>query len=329
VLGTSSAGSMASSNVARVYDTFLSTGTNRTSWGLRPPNAGNTSTTASRCTPHRQPRAGEAIRRCRLWKRRTRKSGIHSVRHRRGSQPIRRSGRRQQQRRLGGLHALPRQRGFRPGTIKIDGGAPSTTSTTAQLTLSASNPTAGDPLGGDGAQGQRASFGSWKPYSTSATVTVPATEGKQTISVLYRNGAGGVSTPATASIYLVLSPPTVSSVSPSAGSPGARLTINETHFAPDAKVKFGALASPSVTFVSGTQLKAAVPNGAVTGKIAGDDNPGYREQFDQLHADAVDHGAESGGGPRPGRSLTITGAGFNSTSTVKFHRDQRTRPCNT
>ena len=60
----------------------------------------------------------------------------------------------------------------------------------------------------------------------------------------------------------------MTSFTPASGITGSTVTVNGTHFAPGATVKFGALTSPSVSFVSGAQVKAVVPNSAVPGKIA-------------------------------------------------------------
>ena len=59
----------------------------------------------------------------------------------------------------------------------------------------------------------------------------------------------------------VVAAPTVTSVSPNAGSTagGNTVTINGSNFVSGANVKFGATASALVTFVSATQLKAVAP----------------------------------------------------------------------
>jgi len=79
--------------------------------------------------------------------------------------------------------------------------------------------------------------------------------------------AGGTSALAAGDHY-AYGPPTVTSFSPASGITGATATINGTGFVPGATVKFGTKASATVTFVSGTQIKATVPNGAVTAKIS-------------------------------------------------------------
>ena len=100
------------------------------------------------------------------------------------------------------------------GTIKIDGGAALTASTALHLTLSATNPTAGDPVSDMSLSVDGGAFGAFQPFASTATVSVSATEGQHTVAVRYRNGAGAVGSPTSATIYLVQSPPTVSSVYP-------------------------------------------------------------------------------------------------------------------
>ena len=161
-------------------------------------------------------------------------------------------------------------------------------------------------------------FGAFQHYAKSATVTVPAGDGTETVAVEYRNGAGAVSAPATDTIYLVQSPPTLGSFTPSSGITGSSVTINGTHFAPGATVKFRALASPSVTFVSALQLKAVVPNGAGAGKISVTTPAGTAVSATNFTPTLSITGFNPGGGPA-GTTVTINGLGFNSSSIVKFN----------
>jgi hypothetical protein len=55
-------------------------------------------------------------------------------------------------------------------------------------------------------------------------------------------------------------PPTISSVSPTSGPPGTQVTITGTNFESAATVSFGTTNASSTTFVSATQLLAAVPS---------------------------------------------------------------------
>jgi hypothetical protein len=315
-LGTSFADSMASSNVARVYDTFLSTGTTYY-FGLRP-TAGNTSNyglnlhTASGSSEQGRPNAvansgnvapgDPAFVAYNTGGDPTAFDGIVVLNNNGGS----------------GSYTLYRDTAVPTGSISIDGGAPSTNSTTLQLALPANNPTTGDPVSDMSISVNGGPYGAFQHYSKTATVVVGNSEGTKTVAVKYRNGAGAVSTPATDTIYLVQSPPTVSSFTPSSGITGSTVTINGTHLAPGATVKFGALVSPSVTFVSGVQLKAVVPNGALTGKISVTTPVGTASSATDFTPTLSITGFSPGGGPA-GTTVTINGVGFNSSSTVKFN----------
>jgi hypothetical protein len=316
VLGTSLSGSMGSSNVARVYDTFLSPGTNYF-FGLRPA-AGNTSNyslnlhSASRGSY--QGRSGAVADSLNVAP-----GSPALISYNTGADPSQFDGVVVQNNNSGsGSYTLYRDSAVPSGTLKIDGGALSTNNNALQLTLSATNPTVGDPVADRAFSVNGGAYSSFKPYFTSSTLHVPAVEGKQTVSVEYRNGAGGVSAPATATIYLVLSAPTVSSFSPASGITGSTVTINGTHFAPGASVKFGSLASPGITFVSGAQLHARVPNGAIPGKISVSTPAGTGSSSTSFTPTLSITSFSPGGGPA-GTVVTINGVGFNSTSAVKFN----------
>jgi hypothetical protein len=147
------------------------------------------------------------------------------------------------------------------GTIKIDGGAVSTSSAALKLTLSATNPTSADPVGAMAFSIDGGPFGVFQPFSSTAAVSLPALEGAQTVAVEYRNDAGTVGTPASAHIYLVQNAPSISSISPNEG-PGAggnAVSIHGTHFAPGASVTFGSTGSAAVTFVNSDTITAVAP----------------------------------------------------------------------
>ena len=94
--------------------------------------------------------------------------------------------------------------------------------------------------------------------STKLTVIAPA-HAAGTVPVFVTT-AGGTSTATNSDLY-AFGAPTISSVSPRAGSTagGNTVTINGSGFLPGAVVKFGATASATVTFVSGTQVKTVAP----------------------------------------------------------------------
>jgi hypothetical protein len=168
-------------------------------------------------------------------------------------------------------------------------------------------------------------FGAFQPYSTSATVPVPATEGSHTVAVEYRNGAGVVSTSASDSVYLVTTAPTISSVSPNAGpaAGGNTVTIMGTHFAPGGTVKFGSSAAVPTTFVTGSKLTAVAPAGAAgTVQVAVTTPAGTSAA---TNADLYAYGAPAITGVSPdagaaagGNTVSILGTGFVPGATVKF-----------
>jgi hypothetical protein len=98
-------------------------------------------------------------------------------------------------------HAVP------TGTISINSGAPTTTSPNVTLTLSATNPTSGDPVSSMAFNVDGGSYGAFQAYATSVGYMLPNTLGTHTVCVEYKNEAGGISAPACASIDLV-APPT-------------------------------------------------------------------------------------------------------------------------
>lgn len=321
VLGTSTAGGMGASNVARVYDTFLDTATTYF-LGLRP-NAGNTGNysltlhSASGGNQQGRPSAvadsgdvapgSPAFVQYNTGADTSQYDGVVVVNNNGGN----------------GTYTLYQDTAAPSGTIKIDGGATSTNNTTLNLKLSATNPTAGDPVADMAFSVNGGPFSAFRPYSTSTTVTVPAGEGTQTVAVEYRNGAGALSPPATGTIYLVRTPPAVSSVVPNAGSTagGNTVTINGTHFAPGATVKFGTTASATVTFLSGTQLRAKVPAHAsgvldvsVT-TVAGTSTKSSNDLYAYGRPTVSSFKPTSG---ITGSSVTITGTGFVPGATVKF-----------
>ena len=82
-------------------------------------------------------------------------------------------------------------------------------------------------------------------------------------------------------------------------------------------MSFGALASPSVTILSGTQLRAVVPNGAVPATVSVSDAQGSATSTPQFSPTLSITGFSPTSGPA-GTQITIDGAGFNASSTVKF-----------
>ena len=113
-------------------------------------------------------------------------------------------------------------------------------------------------------------------------------------------------------------PPIVSSFAPASGITGSVVTINGTSYVPGATVEFGALASPSVTFVSTAKLQAVVPNGAVAGKISVTNPAGTGSSATNFTPTLSITAFSPTHGPT-GTLVTISGIGFNSGSKVRFN----------
>jgi hypothetical protein len=83
------------------------------------------------------------------------------------------------------------------------------------------------------------------------------------VSVRVTNPDGGTVTLGSAFTYVAPGAPTVTGVSPNTGAGGITVAISGSNFEADAAVKFGSSSSPSVTWVSSSQLDAVVPAGAI------------------------------------------------------------------
>ena len=111
--------------------------------------------------------------------------------------------------------------------------------------------------------------------------------------------------------------PTVTSFTPTSGITGSQVTISGSNLSGASSVKFGTLAA-SFTVVSGSQIKATVPNGAVAGKISVTTSLGTGHSAASFNPTLSASASSPTSGPY-GTVVTITGVGFNSTSAVKFN----------
>ena len=107
----------------------------------------------------------------------------------------------------------------------------------------------------------------------------------------------------------------MSSFTPTSGITGTTVTITGKNFVPGAKVKFGSKASPKVTFVSKTELKAVAPNGAVTGKLSVTTAAGTATSSTSFTPTLSITGL-SPTSAAVGTSVTIKGVGFNRLCAV-------------
>jgi plastocyanin len=76
---------------------------------------------------------------------------------------------------------------------------------------------------------------------------------------VFHGAAGGIGMSGTVNVNALAAPPAASSVVPTAGVPGAMVTISGLNFQNGATVTFGGVTSTLVTFVNATTLQARVP----------------------------------------------------------------------
>ncbi len=108
-----------------------------------------------------------------------------------------------------GSYTLYRDSSAPTGTISVNSGAAYTKSANVTLNLSATNPTAGDPVMDMRFSTDGITYGSWVHYAASAPYTLPSGDGSKTVFVEFRNGAGAVSAPASHSITLDTTAPAI------------------------------------------------------------------------------------------------------------------------
>lgn len=108
-----------------------------------------------------------------------------------------------------GSYTVYRDASAPTGTISINSGAAYTKTASVTLNLSATNPTAGDPVMDMRFSGDGTTYGPWVSYAASAPYTLPSGDGSKTVFVEFRNGAGAVSAPASHSITLDTTAPVI------------------------------------------------------------------------------------------------------------------------
>jgi hypothetical protein len=205
-LGTSLGDSMAASNVVRVYDMFDTTGTTYFV-GLRPA-AGNTS--VYRVSLHLngsgtyQGANNDAATSGNVAAGQPAFASVNT-----GASPTGFDAAVVQNNNGGsGSYTLYRDTAAPSGTISVNSGAAFTNSTNVTLNLSATNPTAGDPVSDMRFSDDGTTFGNWVPFAATASHTLPTGDGSKTVFVQYRNGAGAISSAASDSITLDTTKPT-------------------------------------------------------------------------------------------------------------------------
>jgi hypothetical protein len=157
-----------------------------------------------------------------------------------------------------GSYTLYRDTAAPSGTISINSGATYTKSTLVSLGLSATNPTAGDPVLDMRFSNDGVNFGAWQAYGTAASYTLPAGDGTKTVFVQFRNGAGVISATASHSIILDTTPPAIT-------SPPAAALVSGQLGTTTVPVRITWQASDATSGVAKYSLKRSVNGGAFTG----------------------------------------------------------------
>jgi hypothetical protein len=152
--------------------------------------------------------------------------------------------------------------------------------------------------------------------STQINAVAPAATSSGTVPVTVTTGVGASAT-SSKDLY-AYGAPTVSSFTPTTSNTGATVTITGTGFVPGVTVGFGSVTAKTVTFVSGTSVKAVVPNGAAVAPISVGDAQGTGTSTSSFTPKLSITGLSPSSGPA-GTVVTISGVGFNSKSTVKFN----------
>ena len=150
--------------------------------------------------------------------------------------------------------------------------------------------------------------------ATSIRATVPsgATTGAVTVTVPAGTVASRSSYVVTASL-----PPTISGFTPTSGATGTSVTLTGTYFSGASAVKFNGVAAV-YTIVSATSIRATVPNGATTGKIAVTTAVGTATSASDFGVTRTITSLSPTSGP-VGTIVTIAGKGFTGTTAVKFN----------
>ncbi len=163
---------------------------------------------------------------------------------------------------------------------------------------------------------------------TQITATSPSGTDGTTVDITVTNPSGTSST-SSADKFTYQNVPTVTTLSPKAGSiaGGTSVTITGTDFynlSGAAAVKFGANNATSYTVNSGTQITAVAPAG-VAGVVnvtvttpVGTSSTGAGNQYTYDATPTVTAVSPASGPIAGGTSVTITGTGFLTTTAVKF-----------
>jgi hypothetical protein len=208
------------------------------------------------------------------------------------------------------------------------GTAASATSFTVNPAVSGFSPTSGPvgtvvTIGGTSLSGATAvTFGGAAAVSftvassTSINATVPPGAFTGVVAV---TSPGGTATSAGVYTVTVVPAPTVSGFTPASGPVGTSVTITGTGLTGAAAVTFGAVAATDFTVDSATSIKAVVPAGAATGKVAVTTLGGTATSTGNFTVSSPTITSFTPTSGLSGASVTITGTGFTGATAVRFN----------
>ena len=159
--------------------------------------------------------------------------------------------------------------------------------------------------------------------ATSHTLTLGATTVGATVRVVVTAGnASGSSAPTAspASTTVASNQPAISSFTPASGITGSTVLITGSGLKAASGVHFGALAA-TFTALSGTQIEATIPSGAVAATISVT-TPVKTVASAAKFTPTLSVVKEAPSRAAAGTLITITGAGFNESSVVSFNGTQ-------
>ncbi len=155
--------------------------------------------------------------------------------------------------------------------------------------------------------------------ATGSTYTIASSAVGKTIRVQeIATNASGSSSPSvsTQTATVISNVPTITGFTPTSGITGSSVTITGTAFTGASAVKFDGLAA-TFKVSSSTQIEATVPNGARAGAIAVT-TPVKTGTSKADFTPTLSIGSFSPAKAAPAQTVTITGVGFNSGSSVSF-----------
>jgi Phosphoesterase family/IPT/TIG domain len=127
-----------------------------------------------------------------------------------------------------------------------------------------------------------------------------------------------IANPSEGAVTAPASPPSISGFSPASGIAGSTIvTITGANLAAASAVRFNGVTA-AVSSDTGTSVKAIVPNGATSGKVSVTTPGGTATSSSSFDVTFTLASFAPASGPS-GTDVTITGNGFTSTATVKFH----------